>query len=661
MKTKKVAALSAAAVVAAGAAFIPASFADGMITVSGLEKPIPAVNSTVRVESTALIDAGAATLDGKPLTCDTSGLKNNDYTTTCRYLDGDTPVATITFVTKGSPDDVTEAVTPAVKSVTVDGTAISFDKRADGYYSTTTTPVVDPANAVIKADVVGGAWTDFGGSDSDRLFAFTPEGGEAQWYHIALSQKPVVASVTVDGEAVTFADVNGEPTATVEVVDPANIDVEAVVKGGTWTESGGGDADHVYLFTPADGSAPVHYHIRTIKKAALSSDKSWFSVVIPGVDKQFTPADFTETTDVAGFTKHVAEPIVVDDLSVIPDEIESFSGATGSATTTFVPLGSTSDQDSKTVYFGVKAEDGSVDEYVVTFKLAEQAPSSVKSFTSLTIGGSPKTFTPEDFTKATDPAGFPVYTAKESVEVEDLAAVDATVLGGSTPAGVQILPGGESVAADGSSKTVRVLLVAEDGSQDQYEVTFTQKAKDEPATPSSQAWITNIVVDGYSVMREDFKPSTEDSNVHNLVTIEVEDLDAITGAVESISGMGTLPEASSASVEGVNTAGKQHKAYTYTVTAEDGSQADYVIDFVQKDKKVDPEPEPGTDDNNGATEEPGVDETKPADEGKADEGEAESGEKSLAKTGVAVGGLAGLAALLSGSGIFAVRRSRRED
>ena len=228
-----------------------------------------------------------------------------------------------------------------------------------------------------------------------------------------------------------------------------------------------------------------------------------------------------------------------------------------------------------------------------------------------------------------------------TVNVEGLDGLDGTVLGSSGFGNVALT---NTIKSDKGVQFTYTVTSADGTNKVDYFVNFL----DTTEVPSSAAYLTQLVLDGHTINRDDF---TTTENGKNVVTIKVDSLDDIKGQEQGISFMGANAF-QSGSVEG-----DTHKAFYYTVVAADGSQADYVIDFVLKDAAVDPTDPSNPDENKG--EDQNKDDQKPAEEAK-DETKTDAQEGNLAETGTAVaGGIAATVFALVAGIAAAVLRVRR--
>ena len=171
-------------------------------------------------------------------------------------------------------------------------------------------------------------------------------------------------------------------------------------------------------------------------------------------------------TDATTTDGHV---ITVDDPSAIDPNVIGGAWAAGAD----VKLGATVEGKNKVSYtYYVVAEDGTqgTASYKVTFKKAKK--SSDATLTTLTVDG----YVAYDAVKGPFDA---TTTDGHTFVVDDPSAIDPSVIGGAWAAGADVLLGGSSEAADGSSVSYFYYVVAEDGTRSEvtYKVNFV-KAQD---------------------------------------------------------------------------------------------------------------------------------------------------------------------------------------
>lgn len=655
MKTKKATALAAVAVLgtATGAVLTPLAFAAGSITVPGYDGTIAAKDATVEVGDLTALDLGGATLDGEKLLC------NNKTTAaqagkaeTCQFLkeSDNSVVATITFKIKtpfeGSDKPTTPenpAVAPKVSSMNfvfgADTVSVKdFVKQEDGtfYAEVKVKDLAAVTDRALAAETL--SWSGIGTmTDGTRV---TWDNAIERTYHVAndgtnidytvkfvkaadeVAPEPAPAPkvnsfvfTAPSGETMTvrdFEDRGDYSYAEVTVADLEAIsdDVASAVSGswiGELERTGDvnkGDDYKEYSYTLTSGEESKKFTIRFVQAEAPQPEE---------------PA-YINNINVNG------HDIVFGDKHDVTVEVDGLDGITGDV------LASSSKGDiawrAKTtdltngilVYEYVVTNGGQQETYTVTFKLVK-APelSSEKSVSFLNINGYEVKAFENNFAK---------------VEVDSLDGIDGTVLG-SAFKGADLQPSG-SVEGE-NHKAYYFTVTAEDGSTAQYVVDFVKKAP----VASSDAWITSIDVDGYYVPAEKFE--------NGKATIEVDSLDGLTGEIAGVAFAGK-DVFLSGSVEG-----EGHKAFYYTVVAEDGTQADYVIDFVLKAQ-----------DDNGETDQPGTDEetdNQGATGSDTGTGSAtgENSEKALPLTGGQAAGIAGVAAAFLAAGAAFVARARRRS
>lgn len=354
--------------------------------------------------------------------------------------------------------------------------------------------------------------------------------------------------------------------------------------------------------------------------AALAADISDYTLTVEG---QTVPV----TQCVPG---QVTKSVEVEDLASVTGRFDSYHG--NGAAASLVSSNATDTSKTYTFSFDVPADILDVNtECTFVFNQKPKAdPNADKaSLSSININNHEVTFG----------AG-----TEATVNVEGLDGIDGTVLGSAGYGDVALT---NTIKSDKGVQFTYTVTSADGTNKVDYFVNFLNTAQ----VPSSAAYLTQLVLDGYTINRDDF---TTTENGKNEVTIKVDSLDAIKGDEQAISFMGANAF-QSGSVEG-----DTHKAFYYTVVAEDGSQADYVIDFVLNNAEVDPA---NPEDNNDSDNESKDDEAKPAEEtkdaAKADTN-ADAQNDELAQTGTAVaGGIAATVFALVAGVAFAVLRVRR--
>ena len=385
-----------------------------------------------------------------------------------------------------------------------------------------------------------------------------------------LSSDTSLSSLTVDGHVIDLAQAGTTYGYTITVKDPSAVNTSLiggawasgakVVLNGTSTSTDGSVLRCVYTVVAEDGTQGASYQVNFAK--AASSSTTLTSLTVDGYVVYDLAQGLTDATTTKGYTIKVKNPQAID-----PSVIGG-SWAAGAD----VKLGATVEGKNKVSYtYYVVAEDGTqgTASYKVTFKKAKK--SSATGLTTLTVDGYVVYDAAKGLTDATTTEGY-------TVKVEDLSAIDPSVIGGSWAAGADVLLGGSSEAADGSSVSYTYYVVAEDGTQGtaSYKVTFKKAKK------SSATGLTTLTVDGYVVY--DPAQGLTDATTTDGHVITVDDPSAIDPNV--IGGAW----AAGADVKlGATVEGKNKVSYTYYVVAEDGTQgtASYKVTFKKAKKSSD--------------------------------------------------------------------------
>ena len=540
---------------------------------------LSAISGTVLASSTAdgatLLSAGSAG----------DGVNSKAYMFYVVAEDGETisPTYTVRFVRNLSSDT-------SLSSLTVDGHVIDLAQAGTTYGYTIT--VKDPS--AVNTSLIGGAWasgakvvlngtsTSTDGSVLRCVYTVVAEDGtQGASYQVnfakAASSSTTLTSLTVDGYVVYdsaqgLTDATTTKGYTIKVKNPQAIDPSVI--GGSWaagadvklgaTVEGKNKVSYTYYVVAEDGTQGTASYKVTFKKAKKSSATGLTTLTVDGYVVYDAAKGLTDATTTEGYT------VKVEDLSAIDPAVIGGSWAAGAD----VLLGGSSeaaDGSSVSYFYYVVAEDGTqgTASYKVTFKKAKK--SSATGLTSLTVDGYVVYDSAQGLTDATTTEGY-------TVKVEDPSAIDPSVIGGSWAAGADVLLGGSSEAADGSSMSYTYYVVAEDGTQGtaSYKVTFKKAKK------SSATGLTTLTVDGYVVY--DPAQGLTDATTTDGHVITVDDPSAIDPNV--IGGAW----AAGADVKlGATVEGKNKVSYTYYVVAEDGTQgtASYKVTFKKAKKSSD--------------------------------------------------------------------------
>ena len=540
---------------------------------------LSAISGTVLASSTAdgatLLSAGSAG----------DGVNSKAYMFYVVAEDGETisPTYTVRFVRNLSSDT-------SLSSLTVDGHVIDLAQAGTTYGYTIT--VKDPS--AVNTSLIGGAWasgakvvlngtsTSTDGSVLRCVYTVVAEDGtQGASYQVnfakAASSSTTLTSLTVDGYVVYdlaqgLTDATTTKGYTIKVKNPQAIDPSVI--GGSWaagadvklgaTVEGKNKVSYTYYVVAEDGTQGTASYKVTFKKAKKSSATGLTTLTVDGYVVYDAAKGLTDATTTEGYT------VKVEDLSAIDPSVIGGSWAAGAD----VLLGGSSeaaDGSSVSYTYYVVAEDGTqgTASYKVTFKKAKK--SSATGLTSLTVDGYVVYDSAQGLTDATTTEGY-------TVKVEDPSAIDPSVIGGSWAAGADVLLGGSSEAADGSSVSYTYYVVAEDGTQGtaSYKVTFKKAKK------SSATGLTSLTVDGYVVY--DPAQGLTDATTTDGHVITVDDPSAIDPNV--IGGAW----AAGADVKlGATVEGKNKVSYTYYVVAEDGTQgtASYKVTFKKAKKSSD--------------------------------------------------------------------------
>lgn len=288
-----------------------------------------------------------------------------------------------------------------------------------------------------------------------------------------LSSDTSLSSLTVDGHVIDLAQAGTTYGYTITVKDPSAVNTSLiggawasgakVVLNGTSTSTDGSVLRCVYTVVAEDGTQGASYQVNFAK--AASSSTTLTSLTVDGYVVYDPAQGLTDAATTEGYTIKVKNPQTIDP-SVI-------GGSWAAGADVLLGASSEAPNGSSVSYtYYVVAEDGTqgTASYKVTFKKAKK--SSATGLTTLTVDGYVVYDAAKDLTDATTTEGY-------TVKVEDPSAIDPSVIGGAWAAGADVLLGGSSEAADGSSVSYFYYVVAEDGTRSEvtYKVNFV-KAQD---------------------------------------------------------------------------------------------------------------------------------------------------------------------------------------
>ena len=387
------------------------------------------------------------------------------------------PTYTVTFQQTKKSSDTT------LTDLSVDGYHIDLDAAAtvEGY----TIEVDDPS--AVNPEAISGSWA----KGSDVKLGATAEGknkvsytyyvvaedgttGKVA-YQVNFVKSPStdthITNLIVDGDyAIDLTQAATSEGYTIAVADPFAVDPTVIA--GSWaagadvklgaTVEGKNKVSYTYYVVAEDGKTQgPDYKVTFVK--AKNSATTLSTLTVDGYVVYEPAQGLTDATTTDG---HV---ITVDDPSAIDPNVIGGAWAAGAD----VKLGATVEGKNKVSYtYYVVAEDGTqgTASYKVTFKKAKK--SSDATLTTLTVDG----YVAYDAVKGPFDA---TTTDGHTFVVDDPSAIDPSVIGGAWAAGADVLLGGSSEAADGSSVSYFYYVVAEDGTRSEvtYKVNFV-KAQD---------------------------------------------------------------------------------------------------------------------------------------------------------------------------------------
>ena len=399
-----------------------------------------------------------------------------------QWTDGKTYLIVQYYDDAGNTYDVTFTRTPSsdttVTSLTAGGYNVDLAKAA-----TVEGDFIEVADlSAVDFAAVGGSWaygvtvtkaaeTDGDGYARILYMVAAEDGTQGPTYTVTFQQTKKSSDTTLTDLSVDGYHIDLDAAATVEgytieVDDPSAVNPEAI--SGSWakgsdvkigaTAEGKNKVSYTYYVVAEDGTTgKVAYQVNFVKSPSM--DTHITNLIVDGD----YAIDLTQAATSEGYTIAVADPFAVDPTVI------AGSWAAGAD----VKLGATVEGKNKVSYtYYVVAEDGTqgTASYKVTFKKAKK--SSDATLTTLTVDG----YVAYDAVKGPFDA---TTTDGHTFVVDDPSAIDPSVIGGAWAAGADVLLGGSSEAADGSSVSYFYYVVAEDGTRSEvtYKVNFV-KAQD---------------------------------------------------------------------------------------------------------------------------------------------------------------------------------------
>ena len=414
-------------------------------------------NNDVTLSKTYTTDFGATSVTVSAVTADADAtyevtgatdLEAGPNTVTVTVTAADTTTTQSYNLTVTVPVPSADAT---LKTLTVDGAAVSAGGSVSKPYGTTSVTVLATANSD-QADVVVSGDTNLDSGANVVNIAVTAENGDVATYtvtvNIAASSDTSLASILANGQAVV---VNGTlevsaGTTSVLVVALAN-DPDATVDVSGNTALNPGNNEISILVTAADGTEETFTF--TVKVQQLSSNVELSVFTINGLDV------------LGKATLSVGNS--VDDALVIA-QTDSPNATYAVITDTALAVGE------NTITVRVTAENGTQADYTVVVTRAEPLSSNTE-LTSITIGSTEVTV------GGTYQA--PAGTTEVTVDVVTADARSTAVVNGNT--GLKV-----------GTNTVNVVVTAENGDSEIFSFTVN-------VSKSNNTSLTDILVNGTSV------------------------------------------------------------------------------------------------------------------------------------------------------------------